>query len=336
MTSTADGHDTARVAPTCETRPGADVVTFGEALTVFLAEPGVPLSAATTFRRSVAGAELNLAIGLARLGRRVRWSGRVGEDTHGQLILRTLRAEGVDVSGVLTESAPNGIMVRDCHVSRMVDVTYFRSGSAGSRLRPEGLDLAAIRQARVLAISGVTAALSDTAFEATLAAAEAAREAGVTVVFDPNIRYKLAPIDQQIGGLRRLAALADVLLAAEDEAMVISGIQSADDGLAEWFLAGGCQLAVFKRGAAGAWATDGSDTWHQPAFSVHAVDPVGAGDAFAAGFISSYLDGAPVDVSLRRGAACGALNVAVAGDFEGSPTEAELLRYLAGSDTVYR
>ena len=132
-------------------------------------------------------------------------------------------------------------MVRDCHVSRTVDVTYFRSGSAGSRLRPEDLDLSAIRQARVLAISGVTAALSDTAFEATLAAAQAAREAGVTVVFDPNIRYKLAPIEAQIGGLRQLARYADVLLAAEDEAMVISGKAGADDGLAEWFLAGGCR-----------------------------------------------------------------------------------------------
>jgi 2-dehydro-3-deoxygluconokinase len=313
-----------------------EVVTFGEALTVFLADPGVPLLAATTFRRSVAGAEVNLAIGLVRLGHTVKWSGRVGDDTHGQLIMRTLRAEGVEVSSVLIDQAPNGIMVRDCHVSRPVDVTYVRSRSAGSRLRPDDLDPGAIRAARVVAVTGITAALSDTAFEATLSAVQVAHQAGVMVVLDPNIRYKLAPIDTQVDRLRKLAGYADVLLAGEDEAMLISGAADAGDGFADWFLNNGCRLAVFKRGAAGAWATDGSGTWRQPSFTVHAVDPVGAGDAFAAGFISGLLEGAPVDVSLRRAAACGALNVTVAGDFEGSPTQAELARFLAGADTVHR
>ncbi len=199
MSNTPDGDGVGRQSPARAVGTNVEVVTFGEALAAFLADPpGTPLSAASTFRRRIAGAEFNLAIGLARLGHRVAWSGRVGDDTQGQLVIKSLRAECVDVSGVIVDSAPTGVLVRDCHVNRTVDVNYFRTCSAGSRLRPDDLDLDHIRRSRVLAVSGVTAALTESAFAATLAAAQAAREAGVTVAFDPNIRLKLAPLATQL------------------------------------------------------------------------------------------------------------------------------------------
>lgn len=314
-----------------------DVVTFGEALAVFSAEPGTPVATATTFRRFVAGAELNLAVGLARLGHRVSWFGRVGDDAHGRLVRRVLRGEGVDVSRLAVDPAgPTALLVRDAHAERVIDVSYFRSGSAGSRLRPDDVDADHVRSARVLAVSGVTAAISDTALAAVRYAVDVAREAGVTVVLDPNIRYRLAPLEAQVGVLRQLSARADVVLAGEDEALAITGLSKARGEADQWFLDRGCSTVVFKAGAAGAWATDGSRSWVQQAYPVQVVDPVGAGDAFAAGFVSAVLDDLPLPDALERAAACGALNVSVAGDFDGSPTRSELTTFLEGIHVINR
>src|SRR5215467_1325463 len=119
-------------------RGGPDVVTFGEALVVFVSPPSVPLASATRFHRTVAGAEFNVAVGLARLGHEVSFIGRAGDDPHGQLVLRALRAEGVNTDGLVVDpSAPTGMLVRDAHADRPVTVTYFRAGSAGSRLHAE-------------------------------------------------------------------------------------------------------------------------------------------------------------------------------------------------------
>lgn len=313
-----------------------DVVTFGEALVLFLAEPGVPLSAATSFRRSVTGAELNFAVGVSRLGHRTGWFGRVGDDAHGQLIRRVLKSEDVDTSRIMTDDeAPTGLIIRDCHPGRPIDVCYARTGSAGSRLGPDDLDLGYLGDCRVLSVTGVTAAISPTAFAAALRAVQAAREAGVTVFFDPNIRHKLGPLEVQLDGMRQLCKAADIVLAGEEEAMAISGL-SGPARLGEWFLGQGARLAVFKRGEHGAWATDGNEVWQQPAFSVPVADPVGAGDAFAAGFVSAALRGAPIGQALKEAAVVGALDVAVAGDIEGLPTAEERDRFLAGSSIVRR
>jgi 2-dehydro-3-deoxygluconokinase len=331
--------DNPRAAPLLPpvTRPVArDVVTFGEALVLFLAEPGVPLSAATSFRRSVTGAELNFAVGISRLGHRAGWFGRVGDDAHGRLIRRVLKSEDIDTSRIITDGeAPTGLITRDCHPGRPIDVCYARTGSAGSRLRPDDLDLGYLSDCRVLGVTGVTAAISPTAFAAALRAVQAAREAGVTVLFDPNIRHKLGPLDVQVDRMRQLCQAADIVLAGEDEAMAISG-RSDPAGLGDWFLGRGARLAVLKRGEQGAWASDGTEVWQQPAFAVTVADPVGAGDAFAAGFVSAALRGAPVGQALKEAAAVGALDVAVAGDIEGLPTAEERDRFLAGSGIVRR
>jgi 2-dehydro-3-deoxygluconokinase len=319
------------------TRPVArDVVTFGEALVLFLAEPGVPLSAATSFRRSVTGAELNFAVGVSRLGHRAGWFGRVGDDAHGRLIRRVLRSEDVDTSRIITDDeAPTGLIIRDCHPARPIDVCYAREGSAGSRLRPDDLDVGYLSECRVLSVTGVTTAISPTAFAAALRAVRAAREAGVTVLFDPNIRHKLGLLDVQLDRMRQLCRAADIVLAGEEEAMAISGL-SDPAALGDWFLGEDARLAVFKRGEHGAWASDGEKVWQQPAFSVPVADPVGAGDAFAAGFVSAALRGATIGQALEEAAIVGALDVAVAGDIEGLPTAAERDLVLAGSSIVSR
>jgi 2-dehydro-3-deoxygluconokinase len=313
-----------------------DVVTFGEAMALLLAEPGVPLRRATAFRRQVAGAESNVAVGLARLGHRVGWFGRVGADAFGDAVLATLRADGIDVSrAVVDDTAPTGLLARDCSADRPTEVAYYRRDSAGSRLRPSDVDRFYVATAGWLHVSGVTPVLSPTAAEATTAAVEAARTAGVPVCFDPNIRRRLCPPEEAVKILGPLVEYADVVVAGEDEALLLVGagdVAEAGDRL----IGRGARLVVVKRGVRGAWATDGDSRFEVPAFPVRAVDPVGAGDAFAAGLLSALLRQVPVDRALREAAAVAALCVATPGDLDGLPTAAERDAYLEGGADVTR
>lgn len=304
----------------------AEVVTFGEAMVLLLAEPGVPLRAAVSFRRSVAGAESNVAIGLARLGHRVAWFGRVGDDAFGEVVLRALRAEGVDTAWARVDAAAGGaftgLLLRDCHADRGIDVVYHRAGSAGSRLASADVDAALIADARLLHVTGITPVLSDTAHAATRAAVDAALAGGSTVSLDPNLRRKLCPPERAAQVLRPLAASADIVLTGEDEAAVLSG-RTDPQAATEWFLEQGATLVATKAGAGGARVTDGTGTWERAPAPVHAVDPVGAGDAFGAGFLSAWLRGLGPSECLDEGVAVASLVVTVAGDTDGLPTTSE-------------
>src|ERR1700712_5193452 len=118
-----------------DTTSGPEVVTLGETMQLLLAEYGVALRRAGTFRSSIAGAETNIAVGLSRLGHRTRWLSRVGADASGSAVLTQLRAEGVDVSAVEVDpDGFTGLLLRDCHPTRAIDVQYHRAGSAASAL----------------------------------------------------------------------------------------------------------------------------------------------------------------------------------------------------------
>lgn len=303
--------------------PGLDLVTFGESMVLFLGERDVPLAHATTFHRSVAGAESNVAIGLARLGLRAGWFGRVGGDTLGSVVVRILRGENVDVSRVVSDhQATTGTLIRDCHGERPIDVVYQRRCSAGSRLAPADVDEAYIRDATSLHVTGITPLLSKSAHAATMAAVETAVAAGRTVSFDPNVRRRLSSVDRMVAVLRQLASDSHIILAGEDEAELITG-EAQRERMARWFLNRGAQVVVLKRGRHGAWATDGTSEWTQPAVPVSSVDPVGAGDGFGAGFLAARLRGHDVPTCLRHGSIVAALVVQTPGDYEGLPTAAQ-------------
>lgn len=301
-----------------------EVVTFGEALGLFLAADGRPLARARTFERQVAGAELNVAVGLARLGHTVGWFGRIGEDSAGQVVLDTLHAEGVDTSRVTTDaSRATGLLVRDRHAERRVRVDYHRSGSAASALTVADVDEAYVTGARLVHATGITAALSVTALAATRAAMSAARAAGITTSLDPNVRLKLWDAATARRALTDLSGLADVILTSVDEASLLTGLEDRAATVA-WFRDRGARVIVLKDGANGAWGCDQHGDALAAAPPVAVVDPVGAGDAFDAGFMSGWLRGEDLERCLVFGAAAGAACVQVPGDLDGLPTRPEL------------
>jgi 2-dehydro-3-deoxygluconokinase len=290
---------------------------------------------APTLRLGIAGAESNLAVGVVRLGVPATWVGRVGDDEFGRLVTMTLRGEGVQTAAVVDSSAPTGLMVKERRTARSVRVQYYRSGSAGSRLRPDDVDPAVVAQAGVLHVTGITPALSRTAREAVFTAVETARAAGVTVSVDLNYRRALWSADDAGPVLRDLVRYADVLLATEDEARLV--VDGADDSaLVERLGRLGPGHVLLKQGAAGSLSSIEGRVHRTPARSADVVDSVGAGDAFGAGYLSGLCRGLPVEERLDLATAAGAFAVTVPGDWEGLPSMADLSLLEATHDVVLR
>ncbi|MEU9856640.1 sugar kinase [Streptomyces sp. NPDC047974] len=309
-----------------------DVLTFGEAMVSLRADG--PIGTNGTLRPSVAGAEANVSIGLARLGHRARWVGLTGKDAFGDLVLRTLRAEGVDIGHARRVGHPTGIVVFEPRISELVRVDYHRRGSAGSRLAPEDLGDALAALPRVVHATGVTAALGPAPLEAVRFALRTASEAGVATCFDVNHRMKLWSRDQAADALRPLVRHVDVLVASDDELALAApaGARTEADRVAA-LLAAGVREVVVKRGADGAEVFDSTGSTARPAVRVAVRDTVGAGDAFVAGYLSGLLDGEPVAGRLDRAVTTGAFAVASLGDWEGLPgrEELDLLRIAPGN-----
>jgi 2-dehydro-3-deoxygluconokinase len=302
-----------------------DVVTFGESMALFRADPAEPLRTAHRFSRSIAGAESNLAIGLCRLGCAAGWFGRVGDDPLGLGILGTLRAEDVDVSrAIVDDAAPTGLLVRDTHAERRIDVVYARLGSAGSRLSPSDLDRDYLSSARVLHVTGITPALSPTAHAATAEAVRIASEAGVVVSFDPNLRRRLWP---DMAAARRallpLIERSQIVLVGHAEATLLTG-QETPVAAGQWLVDHGVTTVAVKLGADGALGFGGGHSYHGQALAVHPVDPIGAGDAFDAAFLCAWLHGADLSECVDEGNLAAGLSIQVCGDIEGLPYRREM------------
>jgi len=298
-----------------------DVLTFGETMAAFRA--GGPLRLGGQLSLSIAGAEANVAIGLARLGHAARWVGVTGADELGELVLRTLRAEGVDVSAcAVSPAAPTGLIIFEPRVADLTRVSYYRSGSAGSRLS-EAEVVAAFERGvpRVLHVTGITPALGEGPRAAVMRAVAQAKAVGAIVCLDVNHRARLWSVESAAAALRPLLPSVDLVVASEDELPVL--VDPGADPLTTLFGAGVSEVVV-KRGGDGASAHTPNLTVDRPARRVPVVDTVGAGDAFVAGYLSGLLDGLDLTGRLDRAVTTGAFAVAVRGDWEGLPTRAEL------------
>ncbi len=306
-----------------------EVVTLGETMVVLCAEQPGPLRHADRFVRSVGGAESNLAIGLCRLGHSAAWVGAVGADPFGDLILATLRGEGVDVTHARrVEDAPTGLLFKERHAGGDSGIRYYRAGSAGSRLSAR--DVPDLGRCRLLHLTGITPALSESCAAAVRAAVGRAREAGALISLDPNYRARLWPPEAARAALLPLLPACDVLLLGQGEADLLFG-QAEPEAVAREARARGARHIALRCGAAGAWAfaAEGPGTW-VPAHPVTPVEPTGAGDAFDAGFIAGLLEGRADADCVRMGMICGALATTALGDWEGTPDRAALDRLLAG------
>lgn len=296
-----------------------EVVTIGETMVAFIPDSNTYLRYVNSFAKVTAGAESNVSVGLSKLGHTSGWISKLGEDEFGEFILRELRGEGVDTSRVLrTSTAPTGIMFKQFSSDKESSVFYYRKGSAASMLCPEDLDEEYIRQAKILHISGITPALSDSCKRTVLRAIEIARTNNVLVCFDPNIRRKLWSEEKAKETLLPILSLSDVVLIGEDEANILLGVSDQEKIVAALRKLNVRWIAV-KKGKEGAYVADSENEFSIPIFPMKVIDTVGAGDAFNAGFLSGLLEDRPIKECGTMASIMGAFAVSSPGDVEGLP-----------------
>ncbi|HKM08126.1 MAG TPA: sugar kinase [Sphaerochaeta sp.] len=296
-----------------------EVVTIGESMVAFIPNSHTALRYVNQFTKVVAGAESNVAVGLVKLGHSSGWISKLGNDEFGQFILRELRGEGVDVSSVLiSDTHPTGIMFKQFTNDKDSSVFYYRDNSAASTFSKDELNKQYIRDAKILLISGITPALSDSCEETTLEVMRFARKQGILVCFDPNIRRKLWSEERAKNVLEPLLALSDIVLLGIDEAELLLGVSTPPE-IVSALRKRDVRWIGIKQGEKGAYVADQNSEISISPYPVTVVDTIGAGDAFNAGFLAGLLENKAIEICGKMGALMGALAVSSYGDFEGLP-----------------
>jgi 2-dehydro-3-deoxygluconokinase len=290
-----------------------DVVALGECMAQLVPSDGRSVAEAEEFVLSHAGAESNVALALARYGHNVAWVSRLGADALGHRIRRSLGAEGIDLSAVTTErNSPTALYIKDPQPGGS-RVTYYRAGSAASRMDETDATRAVELHPKVLHLSGITPALSSSCARCVDVAIRAIHADHGTISFDVNYRPALWPdVETAARTLADIAGRCDIVFVGLDEAATLWHTATPDDVRAA--LPDATELIV-KDGSNEAVSFSGANRVSVPAPRVRVVEAVGAGDAFAAGWLHALLDGGSQEERLRSGHAAAASALGSVTDF---------------------
>ena len=266
----------------------------------------------------------NAAIAAARQGARVGYLSAVGDDVYGRMLRELWSREGVDHEGVRTDPQGFTAVYFVDHDASGHHFSFFRRGSAASRLRPDDLPQERIAKAKVLHLSGISAAISETACDACFAAVDIAKSAGVQVSFDTNLRLKLWPLARARAVMREFIRQADICLPSFEDVSAISGLTDPD-ALADWCLHLGAKSVVLKLGERGALLADSRLRVTIPPHPCEPVDATGAGDAFAGALLARLVAGDAMETAARYATVAAALSTQGYGAVEPIP-RAEAVR----------
>ncbi|WP_394903022.1 sugar kinase [Clostridium butyricum] len=314
-----------------------DVITIGDAMVAMCPKEKGPILFCNTFERKVGGAELNVAIGCARLGLKSGWISRLGQDDFGKHILKTVRGEGIDTSQIeLVEGYQTSVYFREVMANGDSRSFYYREKSPTSTMTAESLDENYFRNSKVLHITGVFPSINDNNKEILLKAVELAKKNNLLISFDPNIRLKMWTKSQAREFINKFLSEVDILLVGDEEISILIDEEDTNEAIKK-FHDMGIDKVVVKRGAKGAIGSDGSNIYDVAAIKPKAlIDTVGAGDGFAAGFLSAYLKGDSFEESIEFANAVGSLVVGIEGDNEGLPYYEDVLAHLGKIKTIER
>jgi 2-dehydro-3-deoxygluconokinase len=302
------------------------VLLVGESMGLFAAGKEGPCSQVGAFSASVAGAELNVAIGLKRLGQNPTYMTRIGDDPLGERVRLFMEENHLSTHLVSVDSSRHtGFMLKSKVMQGDPQTYYFRKGSAASALSAQdifGIDLSDVS---VLHLTGILPPLSSSTMEATDSLVARAEFNKVFISFDPNLRPALWSSERRMHSvLKRLSKRADLVMPGITEGEAIFGYTHPED-IGKAFIENGARYVVVKDGPRGAWATNGSRGFYIPGFVVDSVvDTVGAGDGFAAGLLAALLDGKPMSVAVTQACAVGAVQTQSTSDNQGLPTHEQL------------
>jgi 2-dehydro-3-deoxygluconokinase len=305
------------------TGAGFDLVALGEPLV----ELNQTRESGGAYIQGFGGDTSNCAIAAARLGARVAYVTRLGDDAFGRAFMNLWRKEGVDASGVAIDpDAPTGLYFVS-HGSAGHEFSYLRAGSAASRMRPGDLPLELIRTGRVLHVSGISQAISASACDACFAAMEACHASGTKISYDTNLRLKLWPLSRARAIIRASLGFADWALPSLDDAALLFG-RDEPDAILDACHADGAPLVVLRRGAAGCIVSDGRRRERLAGHRVAAVDATGAGDCFDGAFAARIVAGDDPFAAARYANAAAALATTGYGAVAPLPSHRDVVQLL--------
>lgn len=282
----------------------SDIVCLGEAMVEFNQVAG---GSGRQYLQGFGGDTSNAAIAAARQGASVGYVSAVGDDVYGGMLRQLWREEGVRDDTVRTDPAGFTAVYFVTHDAQGHHFSFFRRGSAASRMQPADLPRDAIAGAQVLHLSGISAAISDNAADTCFAAIEIARAAGVRVAFDTNLRLKLWPVARARAVMRELMRQADICLPSLEDVAALSGL-SDPEALLDWCLALSPQVVALKLGAGGALVADGRQRIRIPPHPCQPVDATGAGDTFAGALLARLVAGDGLETAARYASVAAALS----------------------------
>ncbi|TDT62881.1 sugar kinase [Fonticella tunisiensis] len=307
-----------------------EIILVGEPMAMFIADYVGKLEDVEKFTRSLAGAEVNVCIGLKRLGYDVSYVTKLGVDPFGKYIKNFLDNEGIDTKYITFDSNyPTAFQMKSKVETGDPEVVYFRKGSAASHMSKEDIDRIDFESVRHVHVTGIPPALSLSCREATYRLIKKAREKGLFITFDPNLRPSLWPSkEEMVRVINDIASKCDMVLPGISEGVMLTGSENPNE-IADFYLKLGVKIVIVKIGEKGAFVKTREESYTVPGFKVPmVVDTVGAGDGFAVGIISGLLEKLPLRDAVVRGNAIGSLQVMVPGDNEGLPDRAKLNQYL--------
>ena len=314
-----------------------DLVTIGETMVSFVPKNNNSVQYGTDFSMRIAGAESNTAIGVQKLGHSAGWISRVGKDDFGQFILRMIRAEGVDTSQVtMDKEHKTGIMFKATSPSKETRVFYYRDSSAATYLEPALINESYIADTKILHMTGITPILSKSCYETLKYAIKAAKASRTLISFDPNIRFKLWKDQDYSNMMKEFISLSDILLIGLKEAEYLFHNDNIDTICKMMFSLYNLQYVAIKDGSNGALVADKEHCHFIPAVNCKSIDPIGAGDAFNAGFLSGLLDNLDLYTCGRLGGIAGAYATTTWGDIEGLLSKEEMLDILNSKTIITR
>lgn len=308
-----------------------DVLLVGEPMGMFIAEEYTDLMDVNKFSRGIAGAEVNVSIGLARLGYNVSYATKIGKDPFGTYIAKYLKDEHIGTELITFDSFYNtGLQMKSKVEKGDPEVAYYRRGSAFSTLSIDDIKKINFNDFRLVHVTGIPPALSKTAKKAIFYLMEKAKENHCTITFDPNLRPSLwEDKTTMVKVLNELASYADIVLPGIKEGQILTGQESAV-GISDFYHKLGVNTVIIKNGSQGAYFSEKETVISNVSgYTVkEVVDTVGAGDGFAVGVISGYLDGLSLKETTKRANAIGSIQVQNVGDNEGLPSRRVLKEYM--------
>jgi 2-dehydro-3-deoxygluconokinase len=312
------------------------IVTIGDAMITMNPVTTGPMRYVTHFERKLGGAELNFAIGCARLGITPKWISRLGNDEFGRVIYNFARGEGVDVSEVkFVANHPTSVNFKEINESGAGKTFYYRYQSPILTFNATDINEDMFSEVSLVHITGVFLAIDKGNFAIVERILEIANAKGIPVSFDPNIRLKLWSIEEARETYEKIFPYVDILLTGLDEIRLITGMDDNDD-LEKFANLHGIKDLVIKDGGNGSKLFKNGEWTESKAFKVRPIDTVGAGDGFDAGFIYGYLNGYSPEEVLRFANGVGALVTTVSGDNEGLPYLEEVNAFIHNETIIER